>query len=174
MEVEDIRQMLALRGMLVPPVYEDEPKDDLSALQRSGGRCRPFGREPRSKPVSKKRPRPAEDEVATHVGADSVAPGAAIDGEFDAYSAETMQQHPYDAWDHDDHFWDPDFLDAGFDVDFDDEDVFADPARLEVEHLDPGDMCAWPDEVAAEHALDGEDEVRDICWDAEALELDEM
>ena len=55
-----------------------------------------------------------------------------------------MQQHPYDAWDHEDHFWDPDFLDAGFDVDFDDEDVFADPARLEVGHLDPGDMCAWP------------------------------
>ena len=52
--------------------------------------------------------------------------------------------------------------------------TMSDPARLEVEHLDPRDMCAWPDEVAAEHALDGEDEVRDICWDAEALELDEM
>ena len=173
-EIEDIRGMLALRGMHKPPVYDDEPKEDRSALQRSGGRCRPFGREPRSRPVSTKRPRPAEDEVATHVGADSVAPCAAIDEEFDAYSAESTRQNPYDVWDYDDHFWDPDFLDAGFDVDFDDEDVFADPARLEVEHLDPGDMCAWPDEVAAQHVLDGEAEVRDLCWDAEALELDEM
>ena len=112
--------------------------------------------------------------MAMHVDADSVDSCAAMQKEFEAQSAESMQQHPYDVWDYDDHFCDPDFLDAGFDVDFDDIDVFADPARLEVEHLDPHDMCARPDEVAAEHVLDGEVEVRDEGWDAEAVELDEM
>ena len=160
--------MLALRGMLKPPVYDDEPKEDRSALQRSGGRCRPLGREPRSRPQPTKRPRQGVD-----ADADSVHSGAAMQKDFEAQSAESMQQHPDDVADYDDHFCDPDFLDAGFDVDFEDEDVFADPARQEVEHLDPDDTCARSDEAASDHVFDEEVEVRDDAWDADAIDPDE-
>ena len=52
-EQADIRSMLEIRGLRQPPVYDDEPTEDLWALQRSGGRSLSLGMMPRVKAASK-------------------------------------------------------------------------------------------------------------------------
>ena len=60
--------MLSVRGLRQPPVYEDEPTEDRSALRRSGGRCAGLGMMPRAKAgpkaVSLQRPLDAIPEEA--------------------------------------------------------------------------------------------------------------
>ena len=112
--------------------------------------------------------------MPVRLDSESVDPCAAMQEELEAQGAEGVRQHPDDVWGDDHHWFDPHFLDAGFDEDFGGEDVFADPAELVGENLEPHDMCARPDEVAAEHVLDGEDDVRHEGWDADARDPEEM
>ena len=54
-EVDDLREMLQVRGLRKPPEYDDEPREDRSGLKGGGGRKPSMGMKPQAKGRPKKR-----------------------------------------------------------------------------------------------------------------------